>query len=161
MDTQEKHGDPRLKMDTQAKLEALRKICGKIRRCREELSPADLEGKYKKAFDTLLDDAASAATDCLFAALFVGLHCWCESEEEYRSLETDMERLINSETVQGGRNAATKQLHQGDFHGLASFLCRVRMEMRTLCVQRHGTEDEKEWTIWQTMILENMKPQTT
>lgn len=53
-------------MSVESVMNDLETVCGKIHRCRAELSAADLQGKYKKSFETLLQNGYALATAALW-----------------------------------------------------------------------------------------------
>lgn len=139
-------------MEIEAIMTELEAACGKIHRCRSELSAADLQGKYKKSFEALLQNGYSYATAALWHASVEGLHYKCDREHAAELLNA----MILSDFYQSGRKRAAELVSNGDFQHLKEWLCQVRKRAWGVTNRCSGTEDRKEGTFWRTMISETI-----
>lgn len=144
-------------MSVESVINDLETVCGKIHRCRTELSPADLDGKYKKSFDSLLQNGYAAATAALWYASVEGLHYKCGRETAERHLAA----MIDSDWYQSGRNHAARLVQDGDYQHLKEWLCRVRKRAWVVTNRCGGTEDRKDGTFWRKMISETIGMNTS
>lgn len=144
-------------MSVESVMNNLETVCGKIHRCRTELSPADLDGKYKKSFNSLLQSGYDYATAALWYASVGGLHYKCDKERAMEILGT----MIDSGSYQDGRKQAAELISTGDFQPLKEWLCRVRKRAWVVTNRCGGTEDRKDGTYWRQMISETIGMNTS
>lgn len=144
-------------MGIEAIMNDLETACGKIHRCRTEISPADLAGKYKKSFEGLLQTGFNLATAALWYASVEGLHYKCEKEKAKALLKS----MIESDFYQTGRKGAAEMVSNGDYQHLQEWLCAVRKRAWKLTNQCGGTEDREDGAFWEAMILETIGMNTS
>lgn len=144
-------------MEIEAIMQELESACGKIHRCRSELSTGDLQGKYKKSFEALLQSGYSYATAALWHASVEGLHYKCDRKYAAELLNA----MILSDFYQSGRKQAAELVSNGDFQHLKEWLCQVRKRAWGVTNRCSGTEDRKEGTFWRTMISETIGMNTS
>lgn len=144
-------------MSVESVMNDLETVCGKIHRCRAELSVADLQGKYKKSFETLLQNGFALATAALWYASVEGLHYKCDREIAMELLNA----MILSDFYQSGRKQAAEMVSNGDWQHLKEWLCQVRKRAWGVTNRCGGTEDREDGTYWRKMISETIGMSTS
>lgn len=146
-------------MSTQELIDLFRQQCRKIEKCRLQIPEEDLKGKYKKSFETLLQETRETANDLVLHAVFVGMRCWdCDVNE----LERELNDLIGSGWFRSTKDEAGRMLELGDGERVLSWLRELRQRVRTICMRLSSleagyVEDEEEYIVWQ-MTDEKTRP---
>lgn len=144
-------------MSVESVMTDLEAACGKIHRCRAELSAADLQGKYKKSFENLLQNGFALATAALWYASVEGLHYKCDRARAMELLNS----MILSDFYQSGRKQAAELVSNGDYQHLKERLCQVRKRAWGVTNRCSGTEDRKDGTYWRKTISETIGMNTS
>lgn len=137
-------------METQDKIDELRRLCDKIKRARLQCSEDDLNGKYKKSFQRIVEEAKATATELLLRAMFTGMHCWdCDTV----ALDREVNGLIHSGWFAATKEEAGRNIERGDGERVLDWLREVRQKMRLICVRLSDPgpgyiEDKEEYVAW-------------